>query len=224
LSDSCCVEVFGYFYVYNSQFNRKMEDPQERGNERYDSDGNRALSIKEFDENDDLLSDYTSDTTFFDNERTSTVIEHNPDQWSFNYYRSDGKVHILGEWIAKSKAYRYVVIGPDWPCVVMTYIAIIVPSVLVYVYLAFTLAEQIVFYVLFSICLFGLTAVFLADPGLVRKYHHARSRHWTYCDHCESFRPPGTVHCSTCQVCVAEYDHHCPVRGFVMSCGTKIVI
>ena len=49
------------------------------------------------------------------------------------------------------------------------------------------------------------------DPGLVRKYHHARSRKWTFCDHCQSFRPPKTVHCSTCQVCIAEYDHHCPV-------------
>ena len=157
-------------------------------------------SIKDCNETDDLLSDYTSDTTFFENDRTSTMSDPATEPWTFSMYRSDGKVHILGEWVARTKSYRYVVIGPDWPCVLMTYIAIIVPSVLVYVYLASGYIEQIVFYALFGLCMLGLTLVVLADPGLVRKYHHARSRHWTYCDHCESFRPPGTVHCSTCQV------------------------
>ena len=80
-----------------------------------------------------------------------------------------------------------------------------------YYYLAVLLVEQIIFDIVFAICIFGLTAVITADPGLDRKYHHARTRNWTYCDHCESFRPPGTVHCSTCQVCIAVYDHHCPV-------------
>ena len=86
---------------------------------------------------------------------------------------------------------------------------------MIYFYFAEYLAEKIIFDILIAICVFGLTAVVTADPGLVRKYHHARSRHWTYCDHCESFRPPGTVHCSTCQVCIAGYDHHCPVSFYL---------
>ena len=172
-------------------------------------------STKEYDESDDLLSDYTSETTFFDEDRqqSSTGAGHGKEIWNFSFYKVDGKVHIIGEWIARTKSYRYAVIGPDWPCVVMTYIVIVVPSVFVYLYIVHTLAEEIIFFILFGLCIFGLTTVFLADPGLVRKYHHARSRHWTYCDHCESFRPPGTVHCSTCQVCVAGYDHHCPWTG-----------
>jgi len=172
-------------------------------------------STKEYDESDDLLSDYTSETTFFDEDRqqSSTGASHGKEIWNFSLYKVDGKVHIIGEWIARTKSYRYAVIGPDWPCVVMTYIVIVVPSVFVYLYIVHTLAEEIIFFILFGLCIFGLTTVFLADPGLVRKYHHARSRHWTYCDHCESFRPPGTVHCSTCQVCVAGYDHHCPWTG-----------
>ncbi len=159
-----------------------------------------ASSMKDVNETDDLLSDYTSDTTFFENDRTSTISDQSNEPWSFSYHRTDGKVHILGEWTARTKSYRYVVIGPDWPCVIMTYIAIIVPSILVYIYLTTGYIEQIIFFILFGLCMLGLTLVVLADPGLVRKYHHARSRHWTYCDHCESFRPPGTVHCSTCQV------------------------
>ena len=169
-------------------------------------------SSREVEESDDLLSDYTSETTFFDEERSpSTLGTDAKESWQFLTYKIEGKVHIFGEWIARTKSHRYIVIGPDWLCVAMTYIVIVVPSVFVYLYLLENLAEKIVFFILFGLTVFGLTVVFIADPGLVRKYHHARSRHWTYCDHCESFRPPGTVHCSTCQVCVAGYDHHCPV-------------
>lgn len=173
--------------------------------------GSSSSSIREFDEGDDLLSDYTSDTTFFDDEKASSAVDSSNESWTFSCHKSEGKVQILGEWISRRKAFRCAVVGPDWPCALVTYIVIIVPSIFVYLYLLNTLAELIIFFILFGICLFGLSATFFADPGLVRKYHHARSRHWTYCDHCESFRPPGTVHCSTCQVCVAEYDHHCPV-------------
>lgn len=180
--------------------------------------GSSALGSREVEESDDLLSDYTSETTFFDEERSPSTIGDAKEAWQFVYYKIEGKVHIFGEWIARTKSHRYVVIGPDYLCVAMTYIVIIVPSVFVYLYLLENLAEKIVFFILFGLTVFGLTTVFIADPGLVRKYHHARSRHWTYCDHCESFRPPGTVHCSTCQVCVAGYDHHCPVRHFAMLC------
>ena len=37
--------------------------------------------------------------------------------------------------LAKTKSYRYAVIGPDWPCVLLTYVVIIVPSIFVYLYL-----------------------------------------------------------------------------------------
>lgn len=102
------------------------------------------------------------------------------DNWEFIFYRSDGRVHIIGEWIARTKSHRYIVIGPDWACVAMTYTVIIIPSVFVSLYLLVNLAETIIYFVLFGLCIFGLTTVFIADPGLVRKYHHARSRHWTY--------------------------------------------
>ena len=102
------------------------------------------------------------------------------DKWEFIPYRSDGRVHIFGEWAARTKSQRYVVIGPDWACVAMTYIVLVVPSSFVSIYLLDNLTEKIVYFALFGLCIFGLTTVFIADPGLVRKYHHARSRHWTY--------------------------------------------
>jgi len=160
-------------------------------------------------EEDDLLSDYTSETSFFDDVGSPSMIAAATslkEEWNYTCYKSEGKVHIFGEWTSKTKASRMIVIGPDWPCVLMTYIVIVVPSVFVYLYIVHDLAEEIIFFLLFGLVIFGLTTVFVADPGLVRKYHHARDRNWTYCDPCESFRPPHTVHCSSCQVCVASYD------------------
>ncbi len=157
---------------------------------------------------DDLLSEDAS-VTSFDEGITST--QSMTDSWKYTNIRFEGRVIILGEWVSRTKSHRNIVIGPDWPCVIMTYVVIGVPSVFVYLYILHNWVEMVVFFVLLAIVLFGLTAVFLADPGLVRRYHHARTRQWTFCDHCESFRPPGSVHCSTCQVCVAGYDHHCPV-------------
>ena len=161
---------------------------------------------------DDLLSDNTSDTSFC--EDPANVVSK-PDNWQYTRFRTEGRVAICGEWTSRTKSHRYLVVGPDWPCVIMTYVAIIVPSVFVYLYLLENVVEKVIYFIILASTVFGLTAVFLADPGLVRKYHHARTRMWTFCDHCESFRPPGSVHCSTCQVCIAGYDHHCPVRNFV---------
>ena len=59
---------------------------------------NNNDNSKDIDESDDLLSDYTSETTFFDEERSPSMIAtaNNNEIWSFSFYKTDGKViHLL---------------------------------------------------------------------------------------------------------------------------------
>ena len=174
-----------------------------------------------------LLSHY-SNTTFYESDEDkhpvageldpgtvagAGAVEKKAKNWKYTGYRSEGSVHIFGEWTCRSEAFRMLVIGPDISYSVATLVLIVVPSILAYLYILKNTVELVIYSILLTLCLGSFIGVFFADPGLLRKYNHARSAKWTYCDYCESFRPPGCVHCSTCRVCVADYDHHCPWTG-----------
>jgi hypothetical protein len=81
--------------------------------------------------------------------------------------------------------------------------------------------SKLVLLLLFLAAFASLSLSFFADPGLMRRYHYARNLSWTYCEGCQSFRPPKTVHCHICQICIADYHHHCTVsllRLFPLFC------
>lgn len=47
------------------------------------------------------------------------------------------------------------------------------------------------------------------DYGEVDSPGSTTSRQKWWCTDCDTFRPAGTHHCSTCRTCILEMDHHC---------------
>lgn len=187
---------------------------------------NSKLLVQNTEVSDSPMSglDFSSDSTFYDEETSllSQQIQSKQDPTTFSYYLFEGNVLIIGQKVVKTNIFRYLVIGPDFKFVIITYAVILIPTIFTYLILIENIIEEILFSFIFVLTILSLTITVLIDPGLVRKYHNARTRFWTFCDFCESFRPPGTVHCSTCQVCIGGYDHHCPWTGKCVGKGNRI--
>jgi len=136
------------------------------------------------------------------------------DQWSFQCLRREGNLRILGEWTSAKKAQvRLLVLGPDGWCVLATYFCLAAPCVLLLQWGIRSPVLRAAFIASAAACFLAMSYVVLSDPGAVRAYSRARTNKWRYCDHCESYRPPDAVHCSSCDVCISGYDHHCPWTG-----------
>lgn len=44
---------------------------------------------------------------------------------------------------------------------------------------------------------------------------------YEYCIQCDLDKQPGSNHCELCELCIDEYDHHCPWIGKCIGKGNK---
>ena len=125
-----------------------------------------------------LLSHY-SNTTYNDSDEddlNSAIQTFGPGdspkdqgkQWKYTFYRTEGNLHIIGEWTYKSEAYRIFVIGPDITYATATFTIILGPSIIAYLLLLETTWAIVVYSVLFGACMMSFLILFMSDPGLLR--------------------------------------------------------
>ncbi|NDE17226.1 hypothetical protein EBZ80_20075 [bacterium] len=130
-----------------------------------------------------------------------------------------GKTVILCE-SAHNNDTKLLSIGPHWSYAIITLVTIVGVSA---GFVAYFLKEH-VNSELVTVSIAGSAStvlsfllLFFRDAGTVVGYMVTKApsqgKMWSYCDRCATFRPQRTIHCSDCQVCIENYDHHCPWTG-----------
>lgn len=120
------------------------------------------------------------------------------------------------------------VIGPDYPCLFVTYALLLGPTLAFIILCAPSLHVAVIvieaFLIFIVIAFLSVTAG--SDPGILQKQtpvelevqrerleEEGRAQNMTVCVLCNVYREPGTSHCYDCNACIIELDHHCPWTG-----------
>ncbi|GLD97778.1 hypothetical protein PINS_up006475 [Pythium insidiosum] len=107
------------------------------------------------------------------------------------------------------------VVGPHWWLMALTWTVFFSSALLVTTLTVSEagIGEAWMGIVLSAACLLMYALVGCTNPGIIEPLLEPVDDTYTYCDHCESYRPPSALHCFDCRVCIEEYDHHCPWTG-----------
>ena len=120
------------------------------------------------------------------------------------------------------------VVGPDYPCLFVTYTLLLGPTLAFIILCAPTLHTAVIiieaFLIFIVVAFLSITAG--SDPGILQKQtpvelevqrerleEEGRAQNMTVCVLCNVYREPGTSHCYDCNACIIELDHHCPWTG-----------
>ena len=116
----------------------------------------------------------------------------------------------------------WVCIGPDWPfCICL--LSLIVAACLCYLLVmapAVSAPMQLLGALILTSVLGCYLTTALKNPGieLVRglelaSFSSPSKAAMRPCPHCGAVRQEDTYHCEDCNLCIRQYDHHCPLTG-----------
>ncbi|KAL7678864.1 hypothetical protein Plhal304r1_c091g0171951 [Plasmopara halstedii] len=91
--------------------------------------------------------------------------------------------------------------GPHWHLMLATWFIFFIVASLINI---LTLNKASIFeigggMVLSALCLTCYALVGCSNPGIVRRIEVPPDNTYTYCDHCDSYRPEGALHCLKCR-------------------------
>ncbi|KAK8809148.1 hypothetical protein WA171_001273 [Blastocystis sp. BT1] len=140
----------------------------------------------------------------------------------FHYPKTGGRLgnnYLLWGNECKHAYFPLVAIaGPDWPTMVITYLAFIGITIFD-CYVAMKNTSSNVFIYAFigiaAVLFWILLTTTLSNPGIAFRGQaiDPSTPVTSECRFCEIQRVKGTCHCSICNVCYRDLDHHCPWMG-----------
>ncbi|EGR34814.1 hypothetical protein IMG5_001550 [Ichthyophthirius multifiliis] len=110
-------------------------------------------------------------------------------------------------------------LGPDFKIFIGTWISFLILGY--YLTFKYSVKKGKVIYILtfginfLQIISYLLTA--LLNPGIAiiqtkQKINKKQKKH-SFCDKCQIIKNQGIYHCFECDICIQDYDHHCPWTG-----------
>lgn len=138
-----------------------------------------------------------------------------------------GQYRIWGK-VIDGKFPSSCVVGPDFICLLFAYLLILIPSFLVICYVAPNIHWIISLIGFINLCcvMYFLSYTAFSDPGIIPKRPPSKSQNpkpnseqlrqrRVFCPYCNILRPVNSFHCSYCDACILNLDHHCPVSYFL---------
>lgn len=132
-------------------------------------------------------------------------------------FRCFGRVGNCYCAIITSSGEPWVCIGPDWPfCLCLLSFMLAIAAA--FLFLMAPLAPpsiQIMGALIVTSAVGCYLVTAMKNPGIEMRQAAESLEKGTIkpCGKCGAVRSEGTYHCEDCDLCIREYDHHCPLTG-----------
>ena len=142
----------------------------------------------------------------------SSFIEKNSNKF---FYKKKGNTF---QFFGNSNGDPLIIIGPHWYMIILVLILITYTfySILKTFWILSNIIIIIIGFIIYFIFLFSYLFTALINPGFPKNEEildkEIIKENYKYCDICLIYVKieTKTIHCQMCDICIEEFDHHCP--------------
>ncbi|KRW99536.1 hypothetical protein PPERSA_02394 [Pseudocohnilembus persalinus] len=193
----------------NSHFQTQVETHDQNKNQKQQSDN---LYLENENENQQTLD------VEFNDDIIDDINQLEYDENDITYKRNFGN-NIVFKFDPVTKEPKYT-LGPHWPLfvVALAFLTFIGIKITLKSYESQPFYIFLLTFVINSAEIYNYISVATKNPGIKSSYYPFKNREKIgkirqYCKRCQIVKERKTFHCNDCDICIEEFDHHCPWTG-----------